>query len=182
MLLSDCRVILYILTLTSLFYTVVKPLYHNRLSRMTSGLNRVHSFGINFMRLLYSTKPIHYSKMNDIAHVDVFESDILLIPFEAGGHKSLFVVVGAKHIRKYQQNLFQGTRPCIIHFDSLTSRCSPHKAHNVAQRLRVWLNVLWRSSNNMGDQFIAPFNKRSLPMIQPRGKYTPSTYLLTDSL
>jgi len=137
---------------------------------MTSGLARVHSFSINFLRLLYATKPGRFTKMNDTARIDIFEKEILLLPFEACGHKSLFVVIGANNIRQYTNTRrFHGSRPCILHLDPICSHRSRHNHRNVADKLRVWLNVLWRSTNNENDRFVMPFNKRSLPVIQPKG-------------
>ena len=48
---------------------------------------------------------------------NVFDRNILMFPFDARGHKSLFVVIGAANIRTYTARGFKGDRPCILHID-----------------------------------------------------------------
>ena len=138
--------------------------------RMTCGLNTVQVFDTNFLRFLYASRPSQWiSRMNQ-AETNVFDREILMFPFDAKGHKSLFVVIGASHIRDYTSPRFNGCRPCILHIDPNNSPSNRHDHHAVADKLRTWLNRLWRWQHDDSDHFLIPFNKRSMPISKNPGK------------
>jgi hypothetical protein len=103
--------------------------------------------------------------------IDVFQYDMVLMPFEADGQTSLFVIIGAKYIRNYTKIGFTKSRPCILHFDPASKSCARHDHRQVADKLRTWLNRLWRKKNDR-DLLCMPFQKRSMPLCRPSGKHS----------
>ena len=99
---------------------------------------------------------------------------MIIMPFHHNGNKSLFVVMGAKHIKDYMKTEFSETRPCILHIlPYATSMQGDIHAYNQATtRLHVCLNALWQMTrcNNDFDIDSMPFNRRSLPFTQSFGE------------
>jgi hypothetical protein len=122
------------------------------------------------LRILFATSPPQWVKSGSESGLKIFDQNALLFPFEASGHKSLVVVVGAKHIRDYTKRSFQGNRPCIMHFDPHGAYIGRHNHHEIAEKLRTWLNKMWRWEHSESDNMVIPFNKRTLPNIRPYGK------------
>jgi len=122
--------------------------------RMTSNINGIHSFDCNFLRTLFARSPSHWDHDMVKYDINVFDRDTLLMPFDAGGHKSLFVVIGAKHIKSYSSNKFQGNRPCIVHLDPTDTPHERHNHHAVSEKIRVWLNRMWRHQHDCTDHHL----------------------------
>ena len=105
---------------------------------------------------------------------DVFKYNMIIMPFHHDGNKSLFVVMGAKHIKDYTKAEFHDTRPCILHvlpYAASIMQGHIHAYNKATTRLRVWLNALWRvmRCNNDFDIASMPFTHRSLPVTRPFG-------------
>ncbi len=100
--------------------------------------------------------------------IDIFDYNMLLMPFHSQGQTSLFAIVGAKYIRDYTKIGFSKNRPCILHFDPNNSSLSKHDPRRVADRLRTWLNRLWRKRKS-NDLLSMPFQKRTMPLCHPIG-------------
>lgn len=139
---------------------------------MTCNVAGLRAFDTNFLRVLFATSPSQWVQSG----INIFDFNLLLMPFDANGHKSLFVVIGAKNIRSYTHKGFKGSRPCILHFDS--TNCSPSRHHTsrgrhdhnvVADKLRTWMNRIWRRQHDDVDHLLMPFNKRSMPILTPYG-------------
>ena len=137
--------------------------------RVTSSSTNTHTFDTNFLIVLFSTSASHWVEIIGQAGINIFDYNVLLFIFDASGHKTLFLVLGGKKTRSYTCRRFKDSRPCIIHFDPNNQLCGRHDHHAIADKLRTWLNKLWRSENTENDRMIMPFNKRSMPSLQPYG-------------
>lgn len=126
------------------------------------------AFKCNFIRSLFSQPPTQWVECLEDMDVDIFDYNILLMPFEAEGHTSLFAIVGAKYIRDYTKIGFGKNRPCILHFDPNGNFLSKHDHRQVADKLRSWLNHLWRKKNDY-HALCMPFQKRTMPLCRPLG-------------
>ena len=100
--------------------------------------------------------------------IDIFNYNMLLMPFHNHGETSLFAIVGAKYIRDYTKNGFFKNRPCILHFQSCNSSYRNHDDRQAADRLRTWLNCLWQNRMT-NDPLSMPFQKRTMPLCHPIG-------------
>ena len=145
--------------------------------RMCSGTDNVLALPTSFIDSLMGTSANQWTHQMESCGVDVFSYNMIVMPFHHDGQKSLFVVMGAKHIKDYMKANFNETRPCILQILPYTQTLGGHdRAHNrAAMRLRVWLNALWRTMhcNNEFDIASMPFTNRSLPFTQPVGKCRP---------
>ena len=98
---------------------------------------------------------------------------MIIVPFHHDGNKSLFVVMGTKHIKDYTKAEFDDMRPCILHVlpYAASTQSHRHASNRATTRLRVWLNALWRMlrCNNDFDIASMPFTHRSLPVTRPFG-------------
>lgn len=101
----------------------------------------------------------------------LFDCDMLLLPFHTEDQWSLFIVLGASKIKDYSAKRYSGIRPCIIHLDFFEWTKTCHHSSNIADKIRTCLNCAWRKDNNEVDKLVMPFNKRSLPLCKPKGKY-----------
>lgn len=139
---------------------------------MCSGADNILVFPSNFIGNLLRTSSrqwIHQVKHHEI---DVFSHNMLVMPFQSDGQKSLFVVLGAKHIKDYMKRGFSKTRPCILHIlpYATSMRVQTHAYNQACLRLRAWLNSLWRVTRCNNDIDFMPFTHRSLPMTRPFGE------------
>ena len=77
-------------------------------------------------------------------NLNIFKPDMIMMPFCAGGHRSLFVVVEASYIQDYMKRGFSNKRPCILHIlPYQTSTRTQIQAYNAASaKIRGWLNAL----------------------------------------
>ena len=142
-------------------------------SRMCSGTNNVLALPSGFIDNLIGTSVPQWKQQMEQCAIDVFKYNMIIVPFHHDGNKSLFVVMGAKHIKDYMKAEFHDTRPCILHVLPYAASMQSHShAYNKATtRLRVWLNALWRMMrcNNDFDIASMPFTHRSLPVTRPVG-------------
>lgn len=102
--------------------------------------------------------------------LDVFEHDMLFLPFDGKGQKSLFIIVNAGYIRDYMKIGYGLNRPCIIHLDPNRSDVAQHNPHVVADRIYAWLNNLWRHRRDQNNILLMPFFKRAMPLCRPNGE------------
>ena len=140
---------------------------------MCSGVNDVLSFPSNFIDNLLGTSSRQWIRQITHAELDIFVNNMLIMPFQSNGHKSLFVVLGAKHIKDYNKMGFNKTRPCIVHIlpYAASTRVQTHAYNQACLRMRVWLNAIWRTTRSNNDFESMPFTQRSLPMTRPFGEY-----------
>ncbi len=138
--------------------------------RMCSGANNTLAFLSNFIDNLLGTSMRQWTQQMEHCAIDIFLYNMIIMPFHYNGHKSLFVVLGAKHIKDYMKRDFRGIRPCILHIHPYVTfiQCHNHAYNQACTRLRVWLNALWRMTrcNNDFDLDLMPFTRRSLPFTQ----------------
>ena len=143
-------------------------------SRMCSGADNVLALPSTFIDNLLGTTGQQWTQQMEHCAIDIFSCNMIIMPFRHNGNTSLFVVMGAKHIKDYMKTDFSETRPCILHIlPCATIRQGHNHACNQAvTRLRVWLNALWRTTrcNNSFDVDSMPFSHRSLPFVQPLGE------------
>ena len=95
---------------------------------------------------------------------------MLILPFDGNDQRSLFIIVGASSIRSYNKIGFKENRPCIIHYNPNKSVVSRHKSNYVCDKLRTWLNIVWRAQSHESDVHLQPFNKRTMPICTPIGE------------
>ena len=142
--------------------------------RMCSGVDNVIALPFTFIDNLLRTSMPQWTQQLKHCAIDIFSCNMIILPFRHNGNTSLFVVIGAKHIKDYIKTDFSDARPCILHMLPYATTMQSHKhAYNQAvTRLRVWLNALWRTTrgNNVYDVDSMPFNSRSLPLNQPRSE------------
>lgn len=136
---------------------------------MTSFSRTCYAFDTHFLRSLFATTPHEWVEKTQGTGANVFDKNILFFPFDANGQKSLFVVLGANNIRDYTRRGFKGSRPCILHLDPNNTVRGRHDHHAVGDKLRTWMNKLWRWENEEDDVMVTPFNKRSMPTVRPYG-------------
>ena len=144
---------------------------------MCSGADNILVFPSNFIsnHLRTSSRQwIHQVKHHEI---DVFSHNMLVMPFQSDGQKSLFVVLGAKHIKDYMKRGFSNTRPCILHIlpYATSMRVHTHAYNQACMRLRAWLNSLWRATLCNNDIDFMPFTHRFFPMTLPFGECLDNT-------
>ena len=136
---------------------------------MVSGCELTHAFDTNFLRVLFASSPSHWERAMCETSLNIFDHNVLMIPFDANGHKSLFVIIGAKDIRTYSTCGYSGSRPCILHLDPNDALRGKHDHHAVADKVRTWLNRIWRWEHAENDCNVMPFNKRTMPIVRPYG-------------
>jgi len=137
---------------------------------MTCNVKTIRAFDTHFLKLLFATPSvISWDDALERQNTqDVLSRPFILLPFHASGYLSLFVVVGANNIRSYHKGTFKGARPCILHFDLCKQKRNGHNSSAVADKLRAWLNKVWRKQQGETDPSAAPFHKRSLPIISAK--------------
>ena len=70
---------------------------------MCAGDNNVLAFPSNFIDNLLGTSSQQWIQQLKHNEIDLFSHNMLVMPFQSEGQKSLFVVVGAKHIKDYMR-------------------------------------------------------------------------------
>ena len=143
--------------------------------RMCSGTDKTLALPSHFIDNLLKKSVRQWTQQRTQCGVDIFLYNVIIMPFHHNGNKSLFVVMGAKHIKDYMKTGFNETRPCILHIlPWATSMRGQNHAYNQATtRLHVWLNALWQTMHCSDAFDIASilFTHRSLPFTQPIGKW-----------
>jgi len=146
----------------------------------------MHTFKSDFIRRINATPSTEWVKMLENEGTDagrIFYHNMLLFPFDGYGQKSLFVVLNAGGIRKYTKRNYENSRPCIIHLDPNQQVVAHHDFNNIADKLRTWLNKMWREkSAYTNDSRIVPFNHRSMPLCRPRGTYPSKSFFWLFSI
>ena len=71
------------------------------------GLGITHAFETSFLTRLFATSPPLWVQIIRRSKVNIFQSDILMFPFDVSGHKILFVMIGAHNIRDYTKRGFR---------------------------------------------------------------------------
>ena len=105
--------------------------------------------------------------------LDIFDYDVLVLPFESNGHKSVFAILGARYIRDYMKHGFKEHRPCLLHFVPYHSQTQGqiHASNASCAKLRAWLNVMWRVKHRNNNFASIPFTNRSMHLSRPLGKF-----------
>ena len=138
---------------------------------MCSGAGNILALPSIFIDNLLGTSVQQWTQQMEHCAIDIFSYNMIIMPFHHNGNKSLFVAVGAKHIKTYMKTDFSKTRPCILHIlpYATTMQDHRHAFHQAVTCLRVWLNALWQTTRcgNAFDVDLMPFNSRSLPFTQP---------------
>jgi len=142
--------------------------------RICSGMDDVLRLSSNFIESLLRTSSRHWIDQVKRHNVDIFTYNTLLMPYQSGAQKLLFVVLGANNIKDYMKQGFSGTRPCVLHILPYASsnRSQLHAYNQVFSTIRTWLNALWRSKQCNGVYMSMPFTHRSMPLSRPFGKFS----------
>ena len=150
-------------------------------SRMCSGADNILALPSNFIVNLLETSTPQWMWQLEHCTIDIFSHDMIILPFCHNDNMSLFVVIGAKHIKNYMKTDFSQTRPCILHILPYATIPQGHQhAYNQAFTcLRVWLNALWQTTrgNNAFDVDSMPFSTRYLPFRRPYGEHFSNTVI-----
>ena len=146
--------------------------YFRYSSRICSGMDDILRLSSTFIEGLLRTSSRHWIDQVKRRNVDIFTYNALLMPYQSGAQKSLFVVVGANNIKDYMKQGFTGTRPCVLHIlpYATSNRSQLHAYNQVFSTIRTWLNALWRNSQCNGVYMSMPFTHRSMPLSRPFGK------------
>ena len=154
--------------------------FHNR---MAAGLDHVLSMPCTFINYLIGTSIRQLIQNMDVGATDFFDYDVVIMPFEEDGQRSLFLVLGAGHIKDYMRCNFRKTRPCILHIlpHETSTRAQMHAYNAASSRIRTWLNALWRAKYCEHAYDSMPFTHRSMPTTRPFGMYMvfKNTHILT---
>ena len=140
---------------------------------MACGTNHVLPFPSNFIDRMIVTSSQQWIQNMEHQAVDMFDFDVLLMPFESNGHKSIFAILGSKHINDYMKHGFKDYRPCILHIVPYHSETQGliHVYNSASAKIRTWLNVMWRAKFSRNDfESMMPFTNRSMPLSRPSGK------------
>lgn len=132
------------------------------LNWMTGNTQAMKTFQTNALRVILGSRPGRWLRYFN--GIDIFTPNVLLLPYDESGRKSLFVVVGAQNIQDYNKRTFRGSRPCILHFDPCNSSYGKHNSNHIADKIRTWLNAIWRRRESDRSDLVLPFHKRSLPL------------------
>ena len=84
-------------------------------SRMFSGADNIIALPSTFIDNLLGTSVQQWTQQMEHCAIDIFSYNMIIMPFHCNGNKSLFVVMGAKHIKDYMKTDFSKTQPCILH-------------------------------------------------------------------
>ena len=141
--------------------------------RICSGTDDILCLSSTFIESLLRTSSRHWIDQVKRRTVDIFTYNVLIMPYQCGMQKSLFVVLGANNIKDYMKRGFTGTRPCILHIlpYATSNRSQLHAYNQVFSTIRTWLNALWRDNQCNGVQMSMPFTHRSMPLSRPFGKF-----------
>ena len=145
--------------------------------RITTSRNKALSVPSNFLHRLIATSSQNWIYEMKEKNVNIFEYDMIMMPFYANGHRSLFVVVGASYIQDYMKCGFSNERPCILHIlpYQRPTRAQTQAYNAASAKIRSWLNALWRVTYCVNDIISMPFTHRSLPLTQPYGNFIQNT-------
>ena len=141
--------------------------------RMSAGVNHVLSMPCTFINKLIGTSSQQWIHNMEINGINIFDFNVIIMPFQEDGHRSLFVVLGAGHIKDYMKCNFRKTRPCILHVlpHETSTRAQMHAYNAASARIRTWLNALWRMNYCKNVYDSCPFTHRSMPTTRPFGMY-----------
>ena len=143
--------------------------------RMARGTNHVLPFPSTFVDRMVVTSSQQWMQNMDNHGVDIFDYDVLLMPFESHGHKSIFAILGARHINDYMKYGFTEYRPCILHIVPYHAETQglKHVYNTASAKIRTWLNVMWRMKHGRNDfETLMPFTTRSMPISRPSSKFS----------
>ena len=140
--------------------------------RICSGTDDILRLSSTFIESLLRTSSRHWIDQVKRRTVDIFTYNVLIMPYQCGMQKSLFVVLGANNIKDYMKQGFTGTRPCILHIlpYATSNRSQLHAYNQVLSTIRTWLNALWRNSQCNGVHMSMPFTHRSMLLSRPFGR------------
>ena len=74
--------------------------FHNR---MAAGVDHVLSMPCTFVNYLIGTSTHQWIRNMDVSATEFFNYDVVIVPFEEDGQRSLFVVLGAGQIKDYMK-------------------------------------------------------------------------------
>ena len=162
-------VITFISSLLKFTFTLMASYFFHH--RMAAGVDQVLSMPCTFIKYLIGTSLQQWNHNVEMNAINIFDFNVITMPFQEDGHRSLFVVLGAGHIKDYMKCNFRKTRPCILHVlpHETSTRAQMHAYNAASARIRTWLNVLWRVNYCENDYESLPFTHRSLPMTRPFG-------------
>lgn len=131
----------------------------------------MHFFSTHFFTALEDNGPSAVTKWTERKGIDIFEKKLIFIPVNKTLHWSLCVVVNpgaiAKHTTREDSADESEPMPCILFFDSLRI----HKKTHVQRNTLEWLNSEWtRLGKASTPELHDPFNKKTMPIICPKGK------------
>ena len=140
---------------------------------MAAGHNHVFSMPDRFINYLIGTSIRQLIQNMDVGAAGFFYYDVVIMPFEEDGQRSLFLVLGAGHIKDYMKCNFRKTRPCILHVlpHETSTRAQMHAYNAASARIRTWLNALWRVKYCKQAYDSKPFTHRSMLPTRPFGMY-----------
>ena len=140
--------------------------YCNRtmfVSRMFSGADNIIALPSTFIDNLLNSSVQQLTDQIQHCGIDIFSYNMIIISYHCNGNKSLFVVMGAKHIKDYMKTDFSKTQPCILHIlPYATFMQGHHHAYNQA--------VTLTHCNYAFDIDLMPFSRRYLLFTQPFGE------------
>ena len=142
--------------------------------RFTAAHNDVQVFDSFFVtRLLMQDGPdLMCEWISRKKDMTLFDKKILLFPFHASNHWSLFAVVNPGRIKTaYTKTKEHGTEmPLLLCFDSLGSN-TPHDIKSVARVIRMWLNRVWKIESTNSYEWENPFSRYTLKSFRVSGEF-----------
>ena len=97
---------------------------------MCSGDDNVLAFLSNFIDNLLGTSSQKWIQQIKHPDIDIFSHSMLIMPFQPNGDRSLFVVLGAKHIKDYiKKGIFATYGPASFTFFPMLHPCKFKHMH-----------------------------------------------------
>ena len=124
----------------------------------------------------FSTMLLNVHHREDLGHwtvkrgIKIFSKKMLLFPFHADAHWSLFVVVNPGLVKAgYLGQQKHKEIPFILHLDSLGGNSS-HTKSTFARTIHWWLNKVWQLESDNPYENTLPFNKNTYKYVRLAGK------------
>ena len=143
----------------------------NLFFRITASRDDMYLFDPSFLSKLLSREDPnemkYWAKQNNVA---ALSKKLLLFPFYANDHWSLFVVAHPGYIATNTSRRSKSCHPYLLYFDPLGSNSS-HNQNQVATSIRYWLNRVWQLESSDDFEQRLPFSRHSLPLHRVEGEY-----------
>ncbi len=140
---------------------------------MTSGKSFIHSFSCRFFDKLTSYPSDVWVKIVTRMNLNVFQFNVLVIPYVQDNHKLLFVVLGLQNVLNCGKNIGNPDHSCIIHLEVREQVKNQSLFFITAIKIGHFMNMLYCTGiRQENDKTLNPFSTRVIPLRRPEGEIT----------